>query len=393
MQQNADQFERLIRPVPLDTNDEPKTGLILQGGGARGAYQVGVLKAIAEVWDRPGNPFPIISGTSVGAINASSIASHAHDFAAATERLEKLWTGLTTSLVFDPTGKSITKTIWRVVSSFGFGAKVDRYGWLDNRPLRRLLETEFDRGGLEKAFAEGDLEGFCVTTSCYACGIAVTYFEGTGDVAEWKRTRREGVPDKIRVDHLMASSALPFIFPAVLIQGTYQGDGAMRLGAPLSPAIRMGANRTLVVGVRDAVIQYPSKDYVPLYPSAGEMAGHSIDILFNDNLESDIERLSRINRLVRMIPPKKRAETHLKEIDFLMLQPSRDLREIAAAHEDEMPRAIHTILRRIGATGVDGRLPSYLLFEQGYIRALIELGYKDTLARRDEVKAFLDHDR
>ena len=366
-----------------------KTGLVLQGGGARGAYQVGVLKAVGEILNTTANPFSIISGTSVGAINAASLASSADDFLESTNRLERLWRSLRENSIFDSRARSLFATGWRIIRTFVFGGKTNQYGLLDNNPLRELLDREFKRDKVEEAFSEGHLEGFCITTSCYECGKAITHFETNQNVQPWMRSRRDGRMDTIRVDHLMASSALPFIFQAVRIDGTYQGDGAMRLTTPLSPVIRMGADKVVVIGVRDAIIDSPSDDGMALYPSIGEMSGHALDILFNDNLDSDIERVNRINSLLRKIPSAKRKETDLKAVDLLVLQPSEDLREIARRHESNMPKAVRFILKSIGAWNTDGRLPSYLLFEEGYIADLIELGYNDTIARTDDVKSFL----
>jgi len=367
-----------------------KNGLVLQGGGARGAYQVGVLKAIGEITNTPDNPFAIISGTSVGAINTASLASSAHNYIDATIRLEKLWRGLRENSIFDSSWRSLLATAWRIIRTFVFGGKTNVYGLLDNRPLRELLEREFDRKKVKDSLVAGHLDGFCITTACYECGKAITYFQSNGDVEPWERSRREGRRTQVHVDHLMASSALPFIFQAVLIDGTYQGDGAMRLTTPLSPVIRMGAERVVVIGVRDHVIDTPREPSEAIYPSIGEMGGHALDILFNDNLDADIERVIRINDLLSNIPKSKSEDTGLRPIDLLVLQPSEDLRVIARRHEKNMPRAVRFVLKTIGAWNTDGRLPSYLLFEQGYISDLIDLGYADTMARKDEVRRFME---
>lgn len=366
-----------------------KTGLVLQGGGARGAYQVGALRAIADMRGSHKNPFPIISGTSVGAINTSSLASMADDFIEATNRLEKLWLGLNSHSIFDARTSALLGTVWRIVRTFGFGGKTNRYGLLDNRPLQHLLENEFSRKGVEAGFKSGALEALCITTSCYACGMAVTFYESTLGVDSWVRARREGRAAKISVDHMMASSALPVIFPAVKIEGTYHGDGAMRLTTPLSPAIRLGADKALIIGVRDAHVASQLPEFNPPYPSVGEMAGHALDILFNDNLDSDVERVNRINNMLKHMTTKGAKEMDLRPVDMFVLQPSQDLRLIAQEHEHEMPRALRFVLKSMGATHSDGRIPSYLLFEPGYIRALIKLGYDDAMARADELKEFL----
>lgn len=365
-----------------------KTGLVLQGGGARGAYQVGALRAISDILNTQNNPFAIISGTSVGAINTSSLASNAGNFITATRRLENLWAGLTSHSIFDARTSAIATTAWHIIAAFRFAAKTNRYGLLDNRPLRRLLENEFSRDGINAAFKSGALEALCITTSCYTSGTAITYFETSNESEAWSRARREGRRTEINVDHLMASSALPFIFPAVKIDSTYQGDGSLRLSTPLSPVIRMGADRAVIIGVRDAEVHSTMPTGEPAYPSMGEMAGHALDILFNDNLDADIEQVKRVNTMLDHISVENAKALNLKKFELLTLLPSQDLRTIARKHEGEMPRAIRFVLKAMGAWHTDGRMPSYLLFEPGYIQALISLGYDDTMARADELRAF-----
>jgi NTE family protein len=252
-----------------------------------------------------------------------------------------------------------------------------------------LLQREFKRDGIARAIRQGALRALSITASSYNGGEAVTFFESVKGVEGWQRARRIGMRTEIQADHLMASTALPFIFAAVRVENQYFGDGSLRLTAPLSPAIRMGADRLLVIGARDAERNSGKDGETGEYPSIGDMGGHALDILFNDNLEADIERLHRINKTVQLLSPKRREESGLRFIDLITLQPSRDLRNIAEEHAHEMPRTIRLLLRSIGSWGKDGRLVSYLLFEPGYIGALIELGYEDTIKRCDEIREFL----
>ncbi len=374
-----------------DTRRNNPVGLVLQGGGARGAYQAGVLKAIAEIDESGRNPFPIIAGASVGAINAAALAANCTDFPDATLRLEALWRGLHSGTVYDTRPTAIAGTsarwLWTLLAG-GFGI-ADPCALLDNAPLRALLSERFRREGIALAIREGALDAVCVTAASYERGRSVSFFEAREDAVEWQRARRDGVRARITTDHLMASSALPFVFAPVRMTDGFYGDGALRLTSPLSPAIRLGAEKLLVIGVRDNVPDPETDGAEATFPSIGEMSGHALDILFNDNLDADVERLSRINRTLSLIPPDARDETGLRVIDVLTLNPSIDLRDLAQEHAHEMPRTIRLLMRSLGAWGRDSRLVSYLLFEPGFIGALIDLGYKDTMARADEVRGFL----
>lgn len=368
-----------------------ETGLVLQGGGARGAYQVGALRAISDILDSRQNPFPYISGLSVGAINAASLAATANDFKRSTRKLEALWRSLNTEMIFDTSARAVLATSMSILTALltGRGGRSSPAALLDNDPLRKLLETEFKRAGVLRSIGKGALKGFSITASSYCGGYAMSFLEGQGEVAGWERARRFGGRAEIDVDHLLASSSLPFIFPAVRIGNEFYGDGALRLLAPLAPSIRMGANRLFVIGARDAHIDKTPEGQEPVSPSFGELGGHALDILFNDNLDADIERLERINRTLSLMPPKLAAASGLKHVEFCILQPSSDLREVAKEFEREMPRSVRLLLRSIGAWRADGRVPSYLLFEPGYIDALITLGYRDAMARAGELRAFL----
>ena len=369
-----------------------KTGLVLQGGGARGAYQVGVLKAITEIVGSQKSPFPIVSGASVGAINAAPLAAASSDFCRGVAKLERLWRGLHCHNVYEtrPTAIAVTTARWLWSIAAGGLGLGDPSSLLDNRPLDKLLRQNFKRERIPKAIRSGALSALCITASSYERGEAITFIEACDGIEGWERVRRKGIHAEIGVDHLMASSALPFVFPAKDIDGSYLGDGALRLTAPLSPAIRCGAEKLLIIGVRD---NKPGRDKgksTAAYPSFGDMAGHALDIMFNDDLDADCERLQRINKTVALIPDKKREKSGLRHIDFMTLQPSRDLRDVAADHADEMPRTIQLLLKSLGAWGDDARLVSYLLFEPGYIGALIDLGHDDTMARLEELQDFLD---
>lgn len=365
-----------------------KIGLVLQGGGARGAYQVGVLKAVAEITGRRRSPFQIVCGASVGAINAAPLAAASSNFQRGTQRLETLWRSLKSEAVYETNAPAILATGFRWFWALMFGRAGAPSALLDNAPLARLLEREFDRRQVARAIRAGTLHALCITAASFSYGRAVTFFDGADTIDEWRRERRWGVRAEIGAQHLVASSSLPFIFAPVKLNDQYFGDGSLRLTAPLSPAIRAGADRLFVIAARDDL---PDADEVANAPepSFGEMAGHALDILFNDNLDADHERLTRVNHTVSLLTDEARAKTRLREIDTLRLSPSKDLRDFAVRYANEMPRFIRLLMRSIGSWGSDGRLISYLLFEPGYISALIDLGYADTMARGDEVKQFL----
>ena len=368
---------------------QPSCAVVLPGGGARGAYQVGVLKALAEVTAPRWNPFPVICGTSAGAINAAVLASHAHEFPVGVERLEKFWSGLSCSEVYrtDPWAVLTSGLHWMLVISPAGRFLPQPRSLLDNAPLRGMLRRALRLDGIGVAIARGALRGVCVTASGYTCASAISFFQAAPAVAEWERARRRGIRTRLDVQHLLASAALPFMFPAERIGNEYFGDGGMRMLAPLSPAIHLGADRILVVTTRDEKPDPPPAAPMP-YPSVGEIGGYLLDTIFMDTLNADLNRLNRINRTLGEVPPDARARTGLKRIDTLVVRPSRDLREVTREHARDIPGAVRLLLRTLGGWGRDWRMASYLLFESAYCSELIRLGYEDGLRLRPELVEF-----
>jgi NTE family protein len=372
-----------------------RTALILSGGGARAAYQVGVLKAIRDLLpDKAASPFPILCGTSAGAINAAAMASWAEDFGAGVDQLDAIWSNFRAGNVYrsDALGIAGAGARWLSALAFGWITRRSPRALLDNTPLRRLLEKTIDLERIEAAIAGHALHSVSITCSGYASGQSVTFFQGRADLEPWRRAQRFGAHVKLTVDHLMASSAIPFVFPAVRVNREWFGDGSMRQLAPISPAIHLGAERVLVIGAGHMAAEgeRPEGD---AYPTLAQVAGHALSSIFLDGLSVDIERMVRVNRTLSLIPEEVR-QAHglaLRPIEVLHISPSQRLDHLAAQHAAALPWPVRTLLRGIGATnGSGGALTSYLLFEQPYTQALIALGYADTLARRKEVTAFLN---
>ncbi len=373
-----------------------KVGLILTGGGARAAYQVGFLRAVSHMLPRGApNPFTIICGTSAGAVNAAALASNATDFHRAVRQMLLIWKYFHVDQVYrsDVLGVFGTGMRWFLALLLGGLGKNNPSSLLDNSPLSHLLRERLDLGGIRRSIDAGALYALSITVSGYTSGQSVSFFQGVPGLTGWQRARRIGIPEIIDFEHLLASSALPFIFPAVPLRREFFGDGSMRQIAPISPALHLGADRVMVIGV-GRQMQHSSPERVRMagYPSLAQIAGHALNSIFLDSLEVDIERLQRINKTISLIPREQRDKHNmqLREVDVLVISPSEEIDRIAAHYSRELPRSIRFLLRGLGAARTGGAtLTSYLLFEPAYCRALIALGYKDTMARREEVLKFI----
>lgn len=363
--------------------------LMLPGGGAMCAYQVGVLKALVTLRQRDaGNPFQIIVGTSGGAVAALTLASGSANWVQAVTRLEQVWANFRLQQVMHVDRWSMWRAGLRWLASLITAGRIaPPRSLLNNTPLRQLLESEIDLESLREALRNGTLDALALSTTAYGTGRSVTFFETRMPMAPWQRRGRQGIPTRLTIDYVMASVAIPALFPAVEINGAYYGDGAMRQSAPLSAAIRLGANRVLIAGVRrEEDIFVPAQDRTPRPPTPADIFGLMLDTLFTNRIFRDMELANRLNQF-----SGGSNDSGLRHVEVLRLAPSVDLTAVAAEYRDCLPGSISALLGVLGGRGRSGNLlASYLLFEAPFTRRLIDIGFEDTMRRRDELQHFLE---
>lgn len=360
-------------------------GLVLSGGGARSAYQVGVLQFVAE--RLPDFRFPILTGVSAGAINATFLAAHRGTFLEATRELRTAWGGLSSDRVFHLHLGPLTAAGIRWIAAGSPGRKTMR-SLVDTSPLRRFLHETIRLEGIDSNIAAGRLRALGLSSMSYSTGETITFVHAAAGIPPWERAMRRGVLERITVDHVMASSALPLIFPAVRVGDQYFGDGAVRQGAPLAPAIHLGADRILAIANR-----YPhpwENGQNGAVPLPAQIIGHLFHSVFLDSLDADAERLETVNRLLAR---DSSAPADLRPIRFLVVRPSQDVGKLAVAYREMLPRPMRMLLRSLGAYRArDANFLSYLIFAEPFLTRLMDLGYDDARQQWPEIEKFLAAD-
>jgi NTE family protein len=378
-----------------------RLAIVMSGGGARAAYQVGLLQTLAK--HRPELALDILTGVSAGAINAAHLAGHPGSFAAATEALGDLWSGLSVDRVFRTDWLSLLGNVVRSgIQLISGGRRVPGrpHGMVDTEPLRgflyRALAAEPVDGafsGIAENLARGKLRAVAVTTSSYTAGTSVTWVEGQ-QIEPWRRSHRVGVSCRLTVEHVMASSSLPLLFPSVVLGGEWHGDGGIRLSAPLSPAVHLGARRILAISTRHQSGTGAAADtpMIDGYPPPAQIAGSLINALFLDLIDADALRLERINELLAQMPEDRR--DGLKPVQLLLMRPSQDLGALANDYEPQLPRGFRFLTRGLGTRQTRSNdFLSLVMFQPDYLAQLIELGRADAEKRLDELLAFTEPNR
>lgn len=374
-------------------------GLVLTGGGARAAYQAGALQALAEIADFDRTPFRVLSGVSAGAINVAHLAARADDFRAGAQALWDMWHSLETRHVYRSDARNLASIGTRWVRDLGLGGLIGAGNinyLLDTSPLRAFLGERLSLTRAREHIASGRLRGLAVTATNYVSGTAISFFDGAPEIQPWTRSTRLGVRTDLRLDHVLGSAAIPVFFAPVAIDGVPFGDGCVRMTAPTSPAIHLGADKLIAIGIRyrrtDEQTVHLNQSVQAARVSLADIAGVLLNAVFLDSLEADLELLERINQTLSFVSADDhpRMPEQLRPIPALALRPSEDLGRLAADQYDSFPRVLRYLLRGLGATGASGwDLLSYLAFEPGYIDRLLELGHRDTMARKAEILAFL----
>lgn len=379
-------------PDSSPSRKQPVPALVLTGGGARSAYQAGVLKAVAEILPEQPNPFRVIVGTSAGAVAASVLAARADHWKQAIASIEQVWADFHVDHIFHVGRRKMLRSglHWAMSLLSGGLLLSPPKSLFDNSPLRGLLRREVPWRGVSRSIRTGKLDALALCCTGYGTARSVAFFEAREDLSEWSRHHHVGRRVRLGLSHLMGSLAVPLLFPAEEIEGEWFGDGAMRQMSPLSPAVRLGADRLLIIGMRPpgtgGMTRRRSTPHSE--PTPGQIAGFALDNLFSDQIWADLEQIERVNRALRVAPELFPTARLIEQIVFI--SPSEDLRSVAERCMHTLPSSLKALLRVMGARDARGaQLASYLMFESDYTRALIELGYRDGLTHAAALRQLL----
>ena len=366
------------------------SALVLSGGGARGAYQAGVVLGLSEIFGKD-FPFDILTGVSAGGINTAYLAAYRDDPVSAARQLVEIWKNLHTTQVFRSDLYSLARIAIRWIIDLGFGGLLHRRKnlaqcLLDTSPLHELISKSLPFDRIEKNIADNYLHSVAVTATEYRESNAITFVESNSKTSGWVRKKRMSVETKLAVEHIMASSAIPILFPPISIQSTYYGDGSLRNMAPLSPAIHLGANKLLIVSVKKPAKVASSHLDGKNQPSTARVLSVVLNAILLDQLDFDMERLERINQAVHMISSEYQNQTDLRPIDYVWIQPSEDIGEKAKEYAHLLPATIRYLIRGLGSIEQASEIISYLLFAPPFCSWLVDLGYRDAQNRSDEIK-------
>lgn len=367
----------------------------MTGGGARAAYQVGVVKAITEIVNKKKNLFDVITGNSAGGINAVYLAANSENWNIATQNLSDLWMRIKPQNIYDLRKRTITDLGMKWITSGVFGGLSPRPSTinhlLDTTPLKELADREINFSDIKKNISAGNFHGIALSTTNYSSGSSVVFYQGSDAIKDWARSDRFSFKTELHSQHMMASAAIPFFFPPIQIGHSFYGDGCIRQTTPLSPAIHLGAKKILAIGVRHphGLDQMRQMAFLPTKePTLGQITGVMLNAIFLDSLDADVERLVRINELI-----SEGAHPELKSIPILVIRPSKDLGKLTTNISTELPPIFRYLLKGIGVSDTEGLdLLSYLAFDISYTKPLIELGYEDTYKMKDKILEFFSDD-
>ena len=372
----------------LPNLEEQRIGLILSGGGARAAYQIGVLRAVANILPKHApNPFHVISGTSAGALNAVSIATHAQRLRTGVRTLEYIWKNISSDQIYDPnSGNLLSSASSVLLSMLGSKPNGNQVALLNNEPLAGLLSRviKFDR--IQRNIDAGLIDAVSVTASAYSTGESVSFYQAVKGIKDWQGPHRIGIRHELSLHHLMASAAIPIFFPARQIDNQFYGDGAIRQLAPTSTAIHLGARRLLAIGVSGNRTMAPLADEMKEEPSLLQIVGHILNSAFVDTLENDLEFLRHMNEVIPLVPERaiRKHGIELIEVDLLEISPSKELNLLAMEYYDELPKPMSRYIK----PGSSGTMLSLILFEKGFCTALWQLGFEDAMAKEADIRRF-----